>query len=160
MAINKRELGYLVNHALADADTTTLVAVAEIVLGKKVTVRNGRFVIHKSELLTAPVENPGKAPTGTVTPVTLQKGVTAAGLKVLKAFDMQPDDTFEVDQLGSNHLVLRSGIRPPQFARVVDKLTADGLLSFKTTHGGRMYARTEAGTAAARSDGFGKMKTR
>ena len=49
LSISKRELAHLVNHAMANSDDATLVKVAEIVLGKRVLARGGRFSLKALE---------------------------------------------------------------------------------------------------------------
>lgn len=74
--------------------------------------------------------------------------VTAAGMKVLRAFDKQEGDHFTISCLTYDQISVRTGLHR-QVYKVTDKLEKDGLLGRHRDFSGRYLVRTAAGLAAA-----------
>jgi hypothetical protein len=146
MAISRRELGYLVNNALNDASDEVLVAVAELVLARKVVRRGGRYSLSA----TAAVPDSAGKNTGAASGRPAKKRVAAvseAGMRVLEAF-RQEDKGSAPAALDSNTIRIRSKVRRVNLGRVIESLTNGGYLSYKSLHSGRLYALTPKGDEA------------
>jgi hypothetical protein len=76
---------------------------------------------------------------------------SAAGMKVLMAFERRPDDDFSFESMKFNRIQIRTGLRSVNVYRVVEKLEADGFLSSKYSFDGMNWYRTEAGKAVVKS---------
>lgn len=79
------------------------------------------------------------------------KRPTAAGMKVLHAFDLRPDDLYEHKSMKLPYIQNRSGLRSVNIYRTIEKLEAEGFLLSQYHSDGTWWKRTKAGIAAAKS---------